>query len=124
MADRQPPEPSDEERPSDRELLAALGEHEPIGERYHRTGEIPVSTARQPGMEPSANAGMQRDPTPVKPIPRPPRFVGRYLLRPCVVGRQALEYGRDGHAADREPARAFEERTALDVAVLVLVKKV
>jgi uncharacterized SAM-binding protein YcdF (DUF218 family) len=85
VADRELPLPSDEDRASDRELLAALGEHEPIGERYARTGEVPVSTARRPGMEPSPNTAIERDPTPVKPIPRPPRFVGRYLVRGAIV---------------------------------------
>jgi len=85
VADRQRPERSDEEWQSDRELLAALGEHEPVGERYARTGEIPVATGRRPGIEPTANAGLQRDPTPVKPIPRPPRFVGRYVVRALIA---------------------------------------
>jgi hypothetical protein len=50
--------------------------------------------------------------------------VGRHLLRPGVVGPQALEDGRDGQAADRELAGAVEEGAAVDVAVLVLVKEV
>jgi hypothetical protein len=50
--------------------------------------------------------------------------VGRHLLRPRVVGAQALEDGRDGQAADRESAGAVEESAAVDVAVLVFVEEV
>lgn len=74
-----------DQRASDAELLAAIGEHEPIGERYARTGEVPVSTPREPSMAPSPGASLTRDPTPVKPIPRPPRAIGRTMVRVLLV---------------------------------------
>lgn len=78
--------PSDRQRASDAELLAALGAHESIGERYRRTGEIPVATGdRQPAVDVSPGATMERDPTPVKPIPSPPRFVGRIVVRALIA---------------------------------------
>jgi len=83
--DREQPVPSDAERASDAELLAAISEHEPIGARYARTGEIPVSAPREPSMSPSPGASLTRDPTPVRPIPRPPRSLGRMVLRGLLV---------------------------------------
>jgi uncharacterized SAM-binding protein YcdF (DUF218 family) len=79
------PDPEVPPQASDREIIAALDEHRPIGEQYARTGEVPVSTSRQPAMDPSPGAAMQRDATPVRPIPRPPRFVGRFVLRTLIL---------------------------------------
>lgn len=77
--------PSEEQRARDRDLIAALGEHESIGERYSRTGEIPIAARYDPSVAPSPGAAMQRDPTPVKPIPSPPRAVGRMIVRALIA---------------------------------------
>jgi uncharacterized SAM-binding protein YcdF (DUF218 family) len=83
VADREFELPSEEQRAQDRELIQALDEHRPVGERYARTGEIPVSTAdREPTMRPSEEA--DRDVTPAMPLARPPRRLGRRVLQ--VVG--------------------------------------
>ncbi len=50
--------------------------------------------------------------------------IRRYLLRPGVVGCQALENRRDGQAAGRKLAKTIKESTAVDVAVLVFVKQI
>lgn len=76
---------SDGDHVDDAHLLAALEEHESIGARYARTGEVPVSRPREPSMAPSPAADIPRDPTPVKPIPRPPRAIGRMVLRGLIV---------------------------------------
>jgi len=86
MSDRDEQVPPDDDQVGDgqvddAQLLAALNEHEPIGERYARTGEIPITTPREPSMSPSPGAYLTRDSTPVKPIPRPPRAVGRRIVR-------------------------------------------
>lgn len=84
--DREFQMPSDEERATDHELIAAVDAHESIGERYARTGEVPVATSdRQPAMDVSPGATMERDPTPVKPIPTPPRFLGRLAVRTLIA---------------------------------------
>ena len=76
---------SDDDVSRDRELLAALERHQPIGERYARTGEVPLTVQREPSMGPSDNAALSRDPTPVHPLPSPPRFVGRRILQVLLV---------------------------------------
>ncbi|MGB0112418.1 MAG: YdcF family protein [Ilumatobacteraceae bacterium] len=94
MAERELHVPSDAERAADARILAALGEHQSIGERYLRTGEIPVSDPREPSMSPSPEAGIQRDPTPLQPVPRPPRGVWRTVARAAlVVAGLAILYG-------------------------------
>ena len=80
MADREFLLPGDEQAARDRELIEAVERHESVGERYARTGEIPITEHREPSMGPSANAAQLRDPTPVKPLPTPPRRVGRRIL--------------------------------------------
>ena len=85
MADRDFQLPSDAEVARDRELLEALEQHQSVGEKYARTGETPLTTQREPSMGPSANAQLTRDPTPVQPLPSPPRFVGRRILQVCLV---------------------------------------
>lgn len=85
MADREFPLPSDEQAARDRELIEAVESHESVGERYARTGEVPVTEHREPSMGPSANAALLRDPTPVKPLPMPPRRVGRRILQAGLV---------------------------------------
>lgn len=83
MADREFELPSEEQRAKDRELIQALDEHRPVGEKYARTGEIPVSTAdREPTMRPSEEA--DPDVTPAMPLARPPRRLGLRVLQ--VVG--------------------------------------
>ena len=81
MADREYRLPSVAEVTQDRDLIEALDRHQSVGERYARTGEVPLTTAREPSMGPSANALVARDPTPVQPLPSPPRFVGRRILQ-------------------------------------------
>ena len=85
MTDREFPLPSDEQAARDRELIEAVESHESVGERYARTGEVPVTEHREPSMGPSANAALLRDPTPVKPLPTPPRRVGRRILQAGLV---------------------------------------
>ncbi|HUS42723.1 MAG TPA: YdcF family protein [Ilumatobacteraceae bacterium] len=85
MADRELQLPSDEDVARDRELLEALDDHQSVGEKYARAGEVPLSVEREPSMRPSANAELLRDPTPVKPLPSPPRLLGRRILQVCMV---------------------------------------
>jgi vancomycin permeability regulator SanA len=85
MTDREFQLPSDEEVLRDRELLEALDRHQPVGEQYARSGETPMALDREPSMRPSANAELVRDPTPVKALPSPPRFVGRRIVQVGVV---------------------------------------
>lgn len=72
------------------ELIEALDRHRPVGERYARSGAIPASAQRDPSMRPSASADTTRDATPVQPLPRPPRFVGRRVLQVLVMVLLAL----------------------------------
>lgn len=85
MADREFLLPGDEQAARDRELIEAVRSHESVGERYARTGEVPMVEHREPSMGPSANAALLRDPTPVKPLPTPPRRVGRRFLQAGLV---------------------------------------
>jgi vancomycin permeability regulator SanA len=85
MADRDFRLPSDEEVAQDRELIEALDRHQPVGERYARSGEVPRVTRREPSVGPSDNARLTRDPTPVQPLPTPPRFVGRRIVQVVIV---------------------------------------
>jgi vancomycin permeability regulator SanA len=85
MADHDFKLPTDEEVTRDRELLEALDRHQPVGERYARTGETAIAVQRDPSMKPSANAELSRDPTPVKPLPSPPRLVGRRIAQVVIV---------------------------------------
>ncbi len=85
MADREFQLPSDAEVARDRELLEAIDRHQSVGEKYARTGETPIALHREPSMGPSANAELLRDPTPVKPLPSPPRFVGRRVVQVVIL---------------------------------------
>ena len=85
MAGREFSLPSDEQVTRDRELIEALEEHQSVGEKYARTGEIPETVHRDPSMGPSANAELTRDPTPVRSLPTPPRFVGRRIVQIVIV---------------------------------------
>jgi uncharacterized SAM-binding protein YcdF (DUF218 family) len=85
MADREFKVPSDEEVARDRELLEALERHQSVGERYARTGEVPLTIEREPSMAPSVNAQLTRDPTPVRPLRSQPALIGRRILRICLV---------------------------------------
>ncbi len=85
MADREFRVPTEEEVVRDRALLEALDRHQSVGEKYARTGEVPLAMDREPSMRPSANAELTRDPTPVQPLPAPPRFVGRRILQGVIV---------------------------------------
>jgi len=46
-----------------------------------RTGQAPLAAEGEPSMGPSDNARLTRDPTPVQPLPTPPRFVGRKIFQ-------------------------------------------
>ncbi len=81
MADREFHLPSDEQRLRDRELIEAVSSHEPVGQRYVRTGEIPVSVDREPTMRPDPQAGVVRDPTPVQMLLQPRRRIGRRIAQ-------------------------------------------
>ena len=81
MSDRELQLPSDEQRRRDRELIEALDGHEPVGERYARTGEIPVPVDREPTMRPDPHAGLVRDPTPVQLLSQPRRRIGRRIAQ-------------------------------------------
>lgn len=81
MSDRELPLPSDEQRRRDRELIEAIGGHEPVGERYVRTGEIPVTVDREPTVRPDPHAGLVRDPTPVQMLSQPRRRIGRRVAQ-------------------------------------------
>ena len=79
MSDSELPLPSDEQRRRDRELIEAIGGHEPVGERYARTGEIPVPADREPTVRPEA--ALVRDPTPVQLLLQPRRRIGRRVAQ-------------------------------------------
>ena len=85
MTDHDFQPPTDDEVARDRELIEALDRHQPVGERYARTGEVPLTSHREPSMGPSANAELTRDPTPVQPLPSPPRLTGRRVLQIVLV---------------------------------------
>jgi uncharacterized SAM-binding protein YcdF (DUF218 family) len=78
--------PSDEQVARDRELIEALEQHQSVGEKYARTGEVAETVHRDPSMGPSANAELTRDLTPVRPLPTPPRFVGRRIVQILIIG--------------------------------------
>ena len=81
MSDRELQLPSDEQRLRDRELIEALDGHEPVGERYARSGEIPVPDDRQPSMRPDPQAGRVHDPTPVQLLAQRRRRPGLRLAQ-------------------------------------------
>jgi uncharacterized SAM-binding protein YcdF (DUF218 family) len=81
MAGREFSLPSDEQVARDRELIEALEEHQSVGEKYARAGEIPEAAPLDPSMGPSANAELSRDPTPIRPLPTPPRSLGRRIVQ-------------------------------------------
>lgn len=85
MAGREFSLSSDEHVERDRELIEALDEHRSVGERYARTGEIPATVRQDPSVGPSANAELARDPTPVQPLPTPPRFIGRRIAQVLLI---------------------------------------
>jgi uncharacterized SAM-binding protein YcdF (DUF218 family) len=77
--------PSDEQVARDRKLIEALDQHLPVGERYARSGEIPLTRPIEPSMPPAAGTAFARDPTPVQPLPTPPRHVGRRVAQIALV---------------------------------------
>ena len=85
MANREFQLPSDEEVARDRALIEALDRHQPVGERYARTGEVPLTEQREPSMGPSDNARLSRDPTPIQPLPTPPRFLARRVVQIVIL---------------------------------------
>lgn len=70
MSDRELPLPSDEQRERDRDLIAALDDHRPIGEQYVRTGEVPLVDQREPAMRSDPAAGAARRPAHAGPPAR------------------------------------------------------
>ena len=81
MSDRELPLPSDEQRRRDRELIEAIGGHEPVGQRYVRTGELAVTVDREPTVRPDPHAGRVTDPTPVQMLSQPRRRIGRRVAQ-------------------------------------------
>ena len=80
--------PSDDEIARDRELLGALAEHEPVGERYARTGEPVDAPERHPSVPPGDVPDRSSDPTPVQQLARAGRSVWRItsLVGAVLVG--------------------------------------
>jgi uncharacterized SAM-binding protein YcdF (DUF218 family) len=118
MSDREPPLASDDQRERDRELIAALDEHRPIGEQYRRTGEVPVVDHREPTMRPDPAAGIVRDPTPVATFSRRRsrwRWIGGFaaLLLAMVVA-----YGLVSFWQVRSTGRSDEARSVDAIVVL------
>jgi len=87
--------PTDAERARDRELLDALEQHRPVGERYDRAGETPTAPSRPPTMKPAAVESRSQDPTPVMALatPRPPSRWRRVAQVAGVVVVLAVAYG-------------------------------
>ena len=79
----QPPSRDDVAR--DRELIEALDRHQPVGEQYARAGDVPPKVEREPSMRSSDAARLTSDPTPVQPLPTPPRFIGRRIAQVGLV---------------------------------------
>ena len=75
-------------------------------------GHVDRNLEREAGSEPIENAGGGR--------------VGhlRHLLGPGIVGPHHLEDGADCQRTRGEPARAVEERSPVDVPVLIFVKEI
>ena len=75
-------------------------------------GHVDRNLEREAGSEPIENAGGGR--------------VGllRHLLGPGIVGPHHLEDGADRQPAHGEPPRAVEERSPVDVPVLMFVKEI
>ena len=79
MADRELQLPSEEELSRGRELLSALEEHESVGARYARTGEVAVTDVREPEVS-GLDVVEPGDPTPVQQLARAGRSVWRWVL--------------------------------------------
>jgi len=93
MSDRHRQPPSSEQRDADRALIEALDDHTPVGERYARTGEVPVSTVREPSMRPDPRTDEVRDPTPVQQLAAQRRWPRRLAWSAGAVMVLALAYG-------------------------------
>ena len=72
--------PSDDEIARDQELLGALAEHEPVGERYARTGEPLEAPERDPAVPSGYVGGRPSDHTPVQQLAHAGRSVWRTIL--------------------------------------------
>ena len=72
--------PSDDEIARDQELLGALAEHEPVGERYARTGEPLEAPERDPSVPSGDTDGRPSDHTPVQQLAQAGRSVWRTIL--------------------------------------------
>jgi uncharacterized SAM-binding protein YcdF (DUF218 family) len=119
VADREFELPSDEQRARDREILEALDERQSVGERYARTGEVPLSTEREPTMRPDPQNGVVRDPTPVRPLSQPPRSIARRVLQVVVLCVLALlAYGLFSYWQVWSVGRSDEARPVDAIVVL------
>ena len=85
MAERELQLPTDDQATRDRQLIEAFDRHQSVGEKYARTGEVPLVLDRAPWIGPSANAERARDPLPVRGLASPPRFVGRRIVQGILV---------------------------------------
>lgn len=73
--------PSDDEIARDQELLGALAEHEPVGERYARTGEPLEAPGRDPSVPRRDHHDRLADPTPAQQFARAGRSIWRLALQ-------------------------------------------
>ena len=122
MVDRELKLPTDDQAARDRKLIEALDQHQSVGEKYARTGEAPIVLDRAPSMGPSANAGLTRDPMPVRELPRPPRFVGRRIVQVSLVAVMlgfayfAVSFWQVWSAGRTDQARAVDAIVVLGAA--------
>ncbi len=76
---------SDERLARDRQLIEALDQHLPVGERYARSGEVPVTNEWAPSIRPSPETALIGDPTPVQPRLRPRRRGGWRVVQVAIA---------------------------------------
>ena len=121
MSDRELPLPSDERRERDRELIAALDDHRPIGEQYTRTGEVPMVDVREPTMRPDPVTDAATGATPARPFARRwtwRRWVGIGVgaLLILVVGYGALSFWQVHATGRSDEARPVDAIVVLGAA--------
>lgn len=122
MVDRELQLPTDDQATRDRKLIEALDQHQSVGEKYARTGEAPIVLDRAPSTGPPANAGLTRDPMPVRELPRPPRFVGRRIVQVAMVAVMlgfayfAVSFWQVWSAGRTDQARAVDAIVVLGAA--------
>lgn len=122
MVDRELQLPTDDQATRDRKLIEALDQHQSVGEKYARTGEAPIVLDRAPSTGPPANAGLTRDPMPVRELPRPSRFVGRRIVQVAMVAVMlgfayfAVSFWQVWSAGRTDQARAVDAIVVLGAA--------